>query len=87
MSVSLKSSKQAMYAEIERLRAECSRLEAAQPEVMKIVRDKTIFIAAAKAQRAEFQAARTAFVAQWCRDNGVSSCPGDVVAAWASARK
>ena len=91
MSVSLKSTKAVMYSEIERLRAECSRLEAkvvvAQPEVAKVVRDKTIFIVAAKAQRAEFEVARTMFIRDWCRDNDATSIPGDVVNIWASARK
>lgn len=86
MSVSAKSTKAAMYAEIEVLRAECSRLEALIP-VAKVVRDKTIFIAAAKQQRAEFQVARTEFIRNWCRDNEATSVPSDVVNSWASARK
>jgi hypothetical protein len=83
-----------MYAEIERLRTECSRLEALvvvakpvaapQPEVK---RDKTIFIAAAAKQRAEFAVARTAFIKEWCTANNATSVPGNVVADWAAARR
>lgn len=90
MSVSLKSTKPIMYAEIERLRTECARLESLLIPVVTqpvVVRDKSVFIAAANKQRAEFAVARTEFVVSWCAANAQTSCPSNVVAEWASARR
>ena len=85
-TVSIENSKAEIFnALVEALaKIEATKVEATtQP----IVRDKTIFIAAANKQRAEFAAARTEFVVAWCKANAQTSCPSNVVADWASARK
>ena len=92
--MNMKNSKAEIFAALEAALAELALRPVTQPVVAKviepsqpIVRDKTIFIAAAQKQRAEFAAARTEFVMSWCAANAQTSCPSNVVAEWASARK
>ena len=87
--VTMKNSKVVIFAALEAALAELALRPVAKVEVTQpvVVRDKSVFIAAAQKQRAEFAAARTEFVITWCAANAQTSCPSNVVADWASARK